>query len=175
MNGAPTPDSATFRRLVGQFATGLTVVSALDRGAPVGFTCQAFASVSLDPPLVSICVATSSTSYPRMRRRGRFAVSVLAADQQWIAEQLARRSPDKWSGIGWHATGSGNPAICSALAWLDCTIVAEHLAGDHWIVLGRVDELDAERGAGEPLVYHQGGLPHPRRARGPRRVADGGG
>lgn len=148
-------EALDFRAALGRFASGITVISGTHDCEPVGFTCQAFSSVSLDPPLVSFCVAASSMTYPRIRRNGSFAVSVLADDQQWISERFARSGADKWRGINWHPTPSGNPVVCGALAWLDCTVVAEHRAGDHMVVLGRVEHVDAERPEAEPLLYHR--------------------
>jgi len=168
---ALSPDEPTFRQLLGRFASGITVISGLDRGTPVGFTCQSFYSVSVDPPLVSFSASASSTSYPLIRRHGRFTVSVLGHDQQWIGERLARSGPEKWSGISWHASPTGTPLVCNALAWLDCAVVAEHPAGDHTIVVGRVEHLDSERPGADPLVYFRGGyreLAAPAPPSGPR-------
>lgn len=156
MTATLTIADSAFRSALGQFASGITVVSGRDADGPVGFTCQAFASLSLDPPLVTFCVAEGSTSFPRLRRQGRFAVSVLADDQRWIAERFAGSGPGKWRGIGAHPTPSGLPVVCNALAWLDCAIVAEHPAGDHTIVVGSVEHLDAERPDADPLLYHRG-------------------
>ena len=100
MTATLTIADSAFRSALGQFASGITVVSGRDADGPVGFTCQAFASLSLDPPLVTFCVADGSTSFPRLRRQGRFAVSVLADDQRWIAERFAGSGPGKWRGIG---------------------------------------------------------------------------
>lgn len=153
MDHALSPGPATFRELLGRFASGIAVISGTDRGTPVGFTCQSFYSVSVEPPLVSFSVGASSTSYPRIRRLDRFAVSVLGQDQQWIAEQLSRSGPGKWTGISWHPSPAGSPVVCNALMWLDCEVVAEHPAGDHIIVVGRVEHLDSERPGADPLVY----------------------
>jgi flavin reductase (DIM6/NTAB) family NADH-FMN oxidoreductase RutF len=154
MTAILTVAAPSYRETLGQFASGLTVISGDDHGEPVGFTCQAFASVSLDPPLVTFCVGVGSTSYPSIRRQGRFAASVLAHDQQWISDRFARSGHDKWQGVARHQTPGGLPVVCNALAWLECTVVAEHPAGDHWIVVGRVEHLDAERPGVGPLVYH---------------------
>jgi 3-hydroxy-9,10-secoandrosta-1,3,5(10)-triene-9,17-dione monooxygenase reductase component len=103
----------------------------------------------------------TSTTYPRIRRTGRFAVNVLSSHQQGISNQFARRATDKWAGIDWHPTRAGTPVLEDTLMWLDCEIWAEHDAGDHVIVLGRVTEMSpAIRQAYEPLLYFQGRYRH---------------
>jgi flavin reductase (DIM6/NTAB) family NADH-FMN oxidoreductase RutF len=146
-----------FRTLLGQFASGIVLVTGSDEDGPVGFTCQSFCSVSLDPPLVSFCVGSASASYPRIRRSGGFAVNVLAEDQQGLSRRFAQPDTDRWSGVAWRSGPGGNPWVTGALAWLDCTIVAEHPAGDHTIVVGRVEALGNDEGAAtEPLVFFRG-------------------
>src|SRR5690606_5958791 len=113
---SPVLDSASLREAFGAFATGITVVTGFDADEPVGFTCQSFHSVSLEPPLVSIGIMKSSTSYPRMRARGRFAVNLLNARQQPLASQFARRDVDKWAGVEWVTSPLGNPIIRETLA-----------------------------------------------------------
>lgn len=118
-------------------------------------------SVSTDPPLISFSVMKTSTTYPRIRRTGRFAVNVLSSHQQGVSNQFARKGTDKWAGIRWHPTLAGNPVLEDTLMWLDCEIWAEHDAGDHVIVLGRVNEMSPASGhALEPLLYYQGRYRH---------------
>lgn len=146
-----------FRTLLGQFASGIVLVTASDENGPVGFTCQSFCSISLDPPLVSFCVGSASASYPRIRRTGGFAVNVLAEDQQGLSRRFALPDTDRWSGVAWRSGPGGNPWVAGALAWLDCTITAEHPAGDHTLVLGRVEALGGDEDpASAPLVFHRG-------------------
>jgi 3-hydroxy-9,10-secoandrosta-1,3,5(10)-triene-9,17-dione monooxygenase reductase component len=146
-----------FRDALGHFASGVTVVSAMCDAAPVGLTCQSFYSVSLDPPLVSFSVAVTSASYPRIRAAGAFCVNVLAHSQQWISDQFARSGADKWRGVAWRPTAAGNPVIEGAHMWVDCLLEAEHPAGDHYVVIGRVRELSPPSGhAGRPLIYYRG-------------------
>jgi flavin reductase (DIM6/NTAB) family NADH-FMN oxidoreductase RutF len=135
------------------YPSGLTVVSGIDAEGLIGFTCQSFFSVSLDPPLIAISVTQSSRSYPRLRATGQFAVSVLSASQQQVATAFARSAErgaerraetwtvEKWRGVRWRPTAAGNPVIANGLMWLDCHIDAEHEAGDHILVVGRVVEL----------------------------------
>lgn len=157
MTSTLSVDPPRFRTLLGQFASGIVLVTGSDEDGPVGFTCQSFSSVSLDPPLVSFCVGSASTSYPRIRRSGGFAVNVLAADQQRLSRRFAQPDTDRWSGVPWRPGPTGNPLVAGTLAWLDCTITAEHPAGDHTIVVGRVEALGSDEGAAtEPLVFFRG-------------------
>lgn len=150
-----------FRDTLGHYASGVTIISALKTGAPVGFTCQSFYSVSTEPPLVSFSVMTNSTTYPRIRETGRFAVNVLAQHQDWVSNQFARKGTDKWAGVAWKPTAAGNPVIEDTLMWLDCDIWAEYEAGDHWIVLGRVNEMSPpEWHKHLPLLYFKGQYRH---------------
>ena len=127
----PTPptaiDARRFRDTLGHYASGITIVSGTEDGAPIGFTCQSFYSVSVDPPLVSFSVMKTSTTYPRIAADGKFAVNVLAHDQRAVSNQFARKGTDKWAGIDWSPAASGNPitdalkrramaAMCEALA-----------------------------------------------------------
>ncbi|MEG9248197.1 flavin reductase family protein [Arthrobacter sp. Soc17.1.1.1] len=136
-----TFDEPQFRDTAGHYASGITIITGHDSEGPTGFTCQSFYSVSVDPPLVSFSVMKTSTTYPRIRDTGAFAVNILSAGQGAISGQFARRGSDKWAGITWHPTRGGNPVLDGTLAWLDCTIHAEHDAGDHVIVIGRVTGL----------------------------------
>ena len=150
-------DQSFFRSTVGRYASGISIITGLDDQGPIGFTCQSFYSVSVDPPLVSFSVMKTSTTYPRIRDAGTFTVNVLAREQEAISNQFARRGTDKWASIQWSSTARGNPILDRSLAWLDCTIWAEHDAGDHLIVLGRVTELGTSPGGHpDPLLYFQG-------------------
>ncbi|WP_188539847.1 flavin reductase family protein [Kocuria dechangensis] len=154
-------DPRAFRDALGLYASGITVITGRDEQGPVGFTCQSFYSVSTDPPLISFSVMKTSTTYPRIRQTGRFAVNVLAHHQQGTSNQFARKGTEKWAGIRWGPTRTGNPVPEDTLMWLDCQIWAEHDAGDHDIVLGRVNEMRPTRGhALEPLLYFQGRYRH---------------
>jgi 3-hydroxy-9,10-secoandrosta-1,3,5(10)-triene-9,17-dione monooxygenase reductase component len=159
---APTPiDARLVRDTLGHYASGITVVSGLEGGEPVGFTCQSFYSVSIDPPLVSFSVMRTSTTYPRIAASGRFAVNVLAHDQHHVSNQFARKGTDKWAGIEWSPAVSGNPVIHDTLMWVDCEMWAEHEAGDHLIVIGKVVEMSpVEWHTREPLLYFKGAYRH---------------
>nr|ABR66998.1 putative flavin-dependent reductase [Arthrobacter sp. AK-1] len=100
---------------------------------------------------------TNSTTYPRLRGTGKFAVNVLAHNQDAVSNQFARKGTDKWAGIDWSQTEASNPVIADTLMWLDCDIWAEHEAGDHYIVIGRVNEMSpASWHKEEPLLYFKG-------------------
>jgi flavin reductase (DIM6/NTAB) family NADH-FMN oxidoreductase RutF len=146
-------DTAAFREVMGRFATGLTVVTGLDDTEPVGFTCQSFVSVSLDPPYVAVAPARRSTTWPRIARSGRFCVNVLSDSQQDLAERFAASGGSKFEGVSWTpAPATGSPLLAGSLAWVDCSVELIHDAGDHELILGRV--LDLATGEGRPLVYY---------------------
>jgi len=152
-------DAARFRQILGSFPTGVTVVSTLEDSRPVGLAAGSFFSVSLDPPLVGFCVMTTSNTWPVIERSGSFGVSILADDQTDICRQLASKNPDKFDGLAWSpAPVTGSPLLDGAVAHLDCDLEQQHLAGDHWIVVGRVRALDFHRADAEPLVFCRGGF-----------------
>jgi 3-hydroxy-9,10-secoandrosta-1,3,5(10)-triene-9,17-dione monooxygenase reductase component len=149
------------RAALSKYASGVTIVAGLHDGEPVGFTCQSFYSVSMEPPLVSFCVMQNSTTYPRIRQTGRFSVNVLSYRQHGISNQFAQKGTDKWRGIEWSPTALGNPIIADTLMWLDCGIESEHQAGDHWIVIGRVRGMSPDHyNEGTPLLYFKGQYRH---------------
>ncbi|KQW47382.1 flavin reductase [Nocardioides sp. Root1257] len=152
------PEPAHFRQVLGQYPTGVVVVTALDaEGRPLGMTVGSFTSVSLDPPLVAFLPDQSSSSWRALRESGdRFCVNVLGAHQEDVCRAIAVRKTDKFDGIGWRTSPQGNPIIDGAVAYIDCTTEQIHGAGDHHIVVGRVQHLDLV-GAEEPLLFFRGG------------------
>jgi flavin reductase (DIM6/NTAB) family NADH-FMN oxidoreductase RutF len=142
------------RRVLGSFATGVTVVTGFGLGEPVGFSCQSFASVSLDPPLVLFCVAHTSRSWPLIRESGRFCVNVLAVDQEDLCARFATTGVDKFGPSDWRETRWG-PELENVLSTVMCDVDAVHPAGDHDIVVGRVRRLVLHREA-PPLVFYRG-------------------
>jgi 3-hydroxy-9,10-secoandrosta-1,3,5(10)-triene-9,17-dione monooxygenase reductase component len=148
------PDAASFRAVLGHFATGITVITAMDDGEPVGIAANSFTSVSLEPPLVLFCAAKSSSTWPRIRNAGHFMVNVLHEHQEEISRLFAQKGVDRFSRIGWRA-GDRGPILDDVHAYLDCTIEAVHDAGDHEIVVGRVHQLGLDAKAG-PLLFYQG-------------------
>ncbi|GAA2131384.1 flavin reductase family protein [Actinomadura napierensis] len=145
------------RRVLGAFCTGVVVVTAMDGDEPVGMACQSFSSLSLDPPLVCFCPGVASTTWPRVRSAGRFAVNVLAADQGELCRAMAGR--DKFAGVAWTPGPGGSPLLNGALAWIEADIERELPGGDHAIVVGRVRDLAAGRAA-RPLLFFRGAFGH---------------
>ncbi|MFE0453413.1 flavin reductase family protein [Streptomyces sp. NPDC058914] len=153
-------DPGEFRRVLGSFATGVTVVTAPAAEAgepPAGFACQSFSSLSLDPPLVAFMVGRTSTTWPRIARAGVFCVNVLSAAQAGLCRAFAVSGADKFAGVAYDtAPASGSPRLAGALAWIDCTVHAVHTGGDHLIVVGRVNALGAADEDAPPLLFHRG-------------------
>lgn len=158
-DGHDEPDhvgQARMREVMGHWLTGVTVVTAMDGGQPVGLAANSFTSVSLDPPLVLFCAGTSSSTWPRIEASARFAVNVLADDQEEISRVFAAKGADRFEGVGYREGATGSPILDDALAYLDCTIEATHEAGDHVLVIGRVVDLAVQRDRA-PLAFYRGG------------------
>ena len=153
--GRVRPGSEEMRRVMGQFASGVTVVTALDDDEPVGFVCQSFASVSLDPPLVLFCAGLGGTTWPRIQRTGRFTVNVLAEEQQDLCARFGSRTGRRFEGLEWMRSRWGTPSLPGVLARVHCEIDAVHRAGDHDVVIGAVDELEWV-GHADPMVFFRG-------------------
>ncbi len=149
------PDPQRFRQVLGHFATGVTVITGMDEGEPVGFACQAFAALSLDPPLVLFCPARSSTSWPRLARAGDVCVNVLAANQTALARKFGVSAPDKFAGLATTPAPNGAPILDGILTWAACTVETVHEAGDHVVVIGRVTGL-GNSVAADPLLFYRG-------------------
>lgn len=148
-------ERSQFRTVLGHFGTGVVVLTGVAEGEPLGFTCQSFMSLSLDPPLVAVAPGKRSRSWPRIAASGRFGVTVLTDRQEAVARNFATSGKDKFVGVGWSKSPAGQPWLSDALAWIDCEVAATHDAGDHRLIIGRVTGLEA--GAGEPLVFYRGG------------------
>ncbi|MEV0368465.1 flavin reductase family protein [Streptomyces sp. NPDC050636] len=156
-------DPAEFRAVLGHFASGVTVITAPGDTGPAGFACQSFASLSLDPPLITFMVARTSTTWPRIARAGVFCVNILGAGQGELCRGFAVSGGDKFAGVSYVAApATGSPRLADVPAWIDCTIQAVHTGGDHLIVVGRVDALgtDADAAEGGPLLFHRGAFGH---------------
>ncbi|HEX4655062.1 MAG TPA: flavin reductase [Mycobacteriales bacterium] len=150
-------DPPKFRQVLGHFPTGVAVVTGMDvDGNPAGMAVGSFTSVSLDPPLVAFMPDRSSTSWPRFRESGSFCVNILGAEQESVCRTFAGRGGDKFADLSWRPAGSGAPLLDGVLAWIDCDTEVVHEAGDHFIVIGRVRDLDIGTPA-LPLVFFQGG------------------
>lgn len=149
-------DSTAFRRVLGHFASGITVVTAALDDHRVGFTCQSFASVSLDPPLVAFFAREDSLSWATIRESGTFAVNVLSRRQEQVARVFGTRGVDKFRDVDVTRSPNGSPLINGVIAWLDCRVENIFQAGDHEGVLGRVDVVAHVHNA-PPLLYFRGG------------------
>ncbi|WP_406477288.1 flavin reductase family protein [Streptomyces platensis] len=156
-------DPAEFRSVLGHFASGVTIITAPGEPDPAGFACQSFASLSLDPPLVTFMVARTSTTWPRIARAGVFCVNVLGAGQGGLCRGFAVSGGDKFAGVPYGtAPVTGSPRLTDVPAWIDCTVQAVHTGGDHLIVVGRVEALGTDPSAAEhgPLLFHRGTFGH---------------
>jgi len=146
-------DPADFRRALGQFAAGVTVVTTRDgQGRSLGLTVTAFASVSLDPALVLVCVDHRSETHAGFRHEGLFGVSILAEGQEEVSRRFAGGGPAKFTGLELGRGTTGLPLIPGAVAHLECRVIATHVAGDHTIYVGEVLSVGVH--PGRPLLYH---------------------
>jgi 3-hydroxy-9,10-secoandrosta-1,3,5(10)-triene-9,17-dione monooxygenase reductase component len=153
------PEPRRFRQVLGHFCTGVTVITALVGDAePVGFACQSFAAVSLEPALVLFCPSRRSATWPRIEHAGHFCANVLTDGQRELSRRFgisAAAGADKFAGLRWSSCSSGAPVLEGALTWIGCTIQAVHEAGDHFVVIGRVIEL-GECAPDPPLLFYRG-------------------
>lgn len=152
-------DSGRFRHVLGHFATGVAVITAITPDGPVGMAVSSFTSVSLEPPLVAFLPDKSSTSWPKIRGAGAFCVNILSAGQEELCAQFARKGIDKFAGVPWRSAPSGAPILEGGMAWIDCELTQTFASGDHFIAIGRVLQLEASE-YGVPLVFFQGGYGH---------------
>lgn len=155
-----TIDSGTFRRVMGHFVTGVTVVTALDGERPFGITVNALSSVSLDPPLVMVALDRRRFLTPIVRSAGRYAVNILSEEQQDLSDCFAGASVEPgradFCGAAWHPGDTGLPLLDGAIATLECSVVETFSAGDHDLFIGRVDLLSNEPNRHPmPLLYYR--------------------
>ncbi|MBD0323885.1 MAG: flavin reductase family protein [Aldersonia sp.] len=141
MSAAEPIDPRTFRTVLGRFCTGITIITTADENGPVGFACQSFAALSLDPPMVLFCPTKASRSWAAIERAGRFCVNILGEEQQQTCARFGSREPDKFAGIDWEVSELGSPMLGGSLAHIDCTVETVHDGGDHFVVFGRVRAL----------------------------------
>ncbi|MFE3176584.1 flavin reductase family protein [Amycolatopsis sp. NPDC059090] len=150
---APTP--LEMRRALSRFASGVTVVTGVDDGEAVGFTCQSFTSVSLEPPLVLFCADRDGRAWPRIRAAGRFCVNVLSEPQADLCGRFGSRRGLRFEGLNWELSRWGTPELPGVLLRVHADIETVHRAGDHDVVLGRVLALDP--GTDErPMIFYRG-------------------
>lgn len=151
-----TVDQHAFRAVLGRFATGVTIVTSLGpRKRDVGLTVTAFSSVSLDPPLVSICIDHSASVYNAMSKAKHFVVNILSEGQEALARRFAEAGPNRFEGIGFDRAQNGDALLADVLGYVECSVVARHAAGDHDIIIGAVEVAMAQEG--KPLLYYRGG------------------
>ncbi len=150
-------DAAEFRRFCGRFATGVTIVTTMDReGRPAGMTATSFASVSLEPPLVSLAIGHEATIYPAMCDADRFTVNILDSRQEALSRRFAESLPERFDGIGWQQSAERHVLIDGALGHICCRKWRTFEAGDHTIFVGEVTGGSVAE-HGEPLLYYRGG------------------
>lgn len=154
---AVAPSPTELRHHLGHFATGVTVVTARDGAGPVGFACQSFGSVSLDPPLVLFCVDRESRSGGRVRDAGTFCVNVLAEDQRELCDRFGSSRGARFDGLDFEHSPDGVPTLPDVLVRVHAEVEDVHPAGDHDIVVGRVTGLESVREQ-RPMVFFRGGF-----------------
>ena len=153
------PDEPSYRTVLGHFATGVTIITAMSDGQPIGVSANSFSSVSLSPPLVLFCASKDSTTWPKIEAAGKFTVNILNEHQEDVYRVFATRGADRFSRIGWRPSANGSPILHDALAYIDCTIEHQYEGGDHLIVVGLVQELGVLGDEG-PLIFYRGGYGH---------------
>jgi 3-hydroxy-9,10-secoandrosta-1,3,5(10)-triene-9,17-dione monooxygenase reductase component len=151
-----TPDAATYRTVLGHFATGVVIITAIDGNEPVGMAANSFTSVSLDPPLVLFCAAKASSTWPRIETSGKWAANILDEDGEEVCRLFAQKGADRFARIAYTPGRTGSPILEDALAFVDCETIEKYDAGDHLIVVGRVIELGYQH-EGKPLLFYRGG------------------
>ncbi|WP_329459897.1 flavin reductase family protein [Streptomyces sp. NBC_01497] len=157
----PPVAGALLRRVAAHHPTGVVLVTGpppAPHQLPPAMVMGTFTSVSLDPALIGLLPAKSSTTWPRIRTAGRFCVNVLAADQEELCRNFAAADPGRWK-VPYRRGAGGSPVLLEALAWFDCELAGEVDAGDHWFVTGAVRDLGVQRGD-PPLVFFQGRYSH---------------
>jgi flavin reductase (DIM6/NTAB) family NADH-FMN oxidoreductase RutF len=152
---AAAPDPESFRRALGAYPTGVTIVTAVGPNGPSGATANAVSSLSLEPPMMLACLDRGSRTLTSVRAAGRFGVNALAAGQEGVARRFSRKDPEpsKWEGVEW-SESEGCPRLPEALMWVACELRDLIDGGDHLILTGRV--LEAESRQGRPLIFHHG-------------------
>ncbi len=149
-------DDRAFRSVMGNFCTGVVIATGAIDGVPAGFAAQSFVSLSLDPPLVALCPGKDSTSWPKLRASGSFCINILSSNQQSVCETMARPGGDKFADFAWQTGITGSPILDGVLGFVDCDIEAEHDAGDHTIVIGRVRDFRIVADDNAPLLFFRG-------------------
>jgi len=151
----PAIRAERFRAVLGHLPTGVTVLTAHTPAGPVGMAANSVTSVSLDPPLILVCAARTSTTWPQLRAAGRFCVNVMADHHEQATRQFSAKGANRFQSVPWHERVAG-PGIDEAVAWIDVALDEEHDAGDHTIAVARVLEIQANSQRA-PLIFYRGG------------------
>jgi flavin reductase (DIM6/NTAB) family NADH-FMN oxidoreductase RutF len=147
-------DKSLLRQCFGSFITGVTVITTKDHETPIGFTANSFTSVSLEPPLLLICIDNNSENLNTFVDSEGFGVNILADDQQDLSSRFSTPIDERFKDIMWHETAAGNPELVGCAAFFDCTLEQTHPAGDHTILIGKV--FDCRKNTKNGLGYHRG-------------------
>lgn len=150
-----TIDPADFRKVLGNYPTGVCVITALNEGKPAGMVVGTFTSVSLDPPLVGFFPDKSSSSWPLIEKAGHFCVNVMGSDQQDVCRSVSAKGEAKFVGVEYAVSDHNLPIIANSIASIECELYSVTEAGDHWFVLGRVLRMETVR-EDDPMLFHLG-------------------
>lgn len=153
--GQPAREGVHFRHVMGHFPSGVSLVTGIADDGPAGLAVGSFMAVSLEPQMIAICPGLGSSSWPRVRSSGGFCVNILGEHQQELCRRFAISGGDKFAGLRWEPAPSGSPVIEDTIAWIDCELESEQKAGDHWLVLGTVLDMDVNS-TRNPLLFHRG-------------------
>ena len=143
-------DQLVFRNVVGHFASGVTVITTVVDGELFGTTASAVSSLSMEPPMMLACLNRSSSTHDAVVKAGWFGINILAEDQEDVCRVFAAKGTDKFAGMGYKKSGTGSPILDGVLAWIDCEMGDIVEEGDHYVVVGRVRELEVVLGQKAP-------------------------
>jgi 3-hydroxy-9,10-secoandrosta-1,3,5(10)-triene-9,17-dione monooxygenase reductase component len=148
-------DKHELRRVMGHYATGVSIVTAVSDGVPHGLAVNSLTSVSLEPPLVLFCPSKASETWPAISEAGLFVINILAAGQGELCRRFARKGLDRFGDIAYRTSPNGVPVLADVVGYLECRIEQVHDAGDHYVAIGRVLEMGATSDL-PPLVFYRG-------------------
>jgi len=155
LRASEAADQRSFRDTLGRYPTGVAVIAATTPDGPAGMAVNSFTSVSLEPPLIAFCPMLTSSSWMQIKPIGGFAVSLLRSHHEPVARLFSQKGADRFGAHDWHRSPAGHPILAESLGWLDATIESVTRAGDHDVVIARVDHW-SEAGEGRPLVFFSG-------------------
>lgn len=150
-----TIDPMTYRQIFGCLPTGVVAITGITQdNQPTGFIVGTFQSLSLEPPLAAFCVDKSSSTWPKIRALQRFTANILSTEQLPVSRALSRKGAEKFNGLDYTISDNGTPRIAGSVAWLDCQVLSEVVAGDHYMVVGGIDAMAV--GSGEAMLFRGG-------------------